>query len=302
MLVALICVVLAIGIVPGEADAAEVTASPSAVAAAVPANDNRDFSGDGIPDVLAITSAGALMMYRGAVHPFNNEFLPLSGSRATVIGSGWSGFDQVFSPGDFSGDGNPDLLARDRSGGLWLYRGNGLGGWLGSKKVGVGWGSFTAVISAGDFDVNGTKDVFARDSSGRLWLYAGNGTGGFSSSRLIGKGWGIFSLLVGGISLNRDGLPDLVGRTSMRVSLSGPLAPGDTLYLYGNNGAGGWLPGHQFLGTGWKNYNALAQFGGRGLVGRDLQGRLWMFHLANREGWAPPFQLGSGWSSMRLVG
>ncbi|MET0933577.1 MAG: VCBS repeat-containing protein [Mycetocola sp.] len=304
ILVALICAVLAIGVVPGEADAAEVITSSSAVAAAAPLPTfDRDFSGDGMPDVLAITSTGALMMYRGAYDSMRGGYLPLSGSRASVIGSGWSKFDQVFSPGDFSGDGNPDLLARDRSGGLWLYRGDGYGGWLGSAKVGIGWGPFTALIPAGDFDANGTNDVFARDRSGRLWLYSGNGTGGFAGSRIVGTGWGIFSLLAGGVDLNRDGSSDVVGRDSYQVSLDGPPAAGDWLFHYHGNGAGRWLPGQsQAADTGWKKINSIVPGGQRALVARDVQGRLWLYLLADRGGWQPPLQIGSGWGSMRLVG
>jgi hypothetical protein len=49
----------------------------------------------------------------------------------------------IYSPGDFSGDGNPDVLARTATGTIVLYRGNGAGGWLGSSQIGNGWGGFT---------------------------------------------------------------------------------------------------------------------------------------------------------------
>ena len=42
----------------------------------------------------------------------------------------------VLGPGDVNGDGNPDLLAREAAtGDLWLYPGNGAGGWA----PGCGW-------------------------------------------------------------------------------------------------------------------------------------------------------------------
>ena len=45
----------------------------------------------------------------------------------------------VVSPGDFNGDRNPDLLARDGTGVLWLYRGSGSGTFLSRAQVGPGW-------------------------------------------------------------------------------------------------------------------------------------------------------------------
>ena len=35
----------------------------------------------------------------------------------------------ILGPGDWDGDGSADVLARDTAGGLWLYPGNGTGGW-----------------------------------------------------------------------------------------------------------------------------------------------------------------------------
>ena len=45
-------------------------------------------------------------------------------------GPGWDIFSAVFSPGDFTGDGNPDVMGLRRyDGTLWLYPGAGNGGW-----------------------------------------------------------------------------------------------------------------------------------------------------------------------------
>ena len=64
----------------------------------------------------------------------------------------------IIGSGDFSGDGNVDVLARDTAGLLWLYRGNGRGGWISpALQVGNGWQSLTAVLAVGDFDGGGAK-------------------------------------------------------------------------------------------------------------------------------------------------
>jgi peptidoglycan/xylan/chitin deacetylase (PgdA/CDA1 family) len=61
----------------------------------------------------------------------------------------------ILGPGDFSGDGNVDVLARD-GGALWLYRGNGSGRWLSPPlKIGTGWDGMTAILGPGDFSGDG---------------------------------------------------------------------------------------------------------------------------------------------------
>ena len=98
-----------------------------------------DFSGDGKPDVLARTSGGALLMYRG-----NGAGGWVTGS-GEPIGSGWQGFTALAARGDFSGDGNPDILARQSDGVLLMYRGNGRGGFITgpAQQIGTGWQSLT---------------------------------------------------------------------------------------------------------------------------------------------------------------
>ncbi|MFJ7961777.1 FG-GAP repeat domain-containing protein, partial [Streptomyces sp. NPDC096319] len=51
-----------------------------------------------------------------------NGYLFVEGNE---IGSGWGVYNTLVGPGDLSGDGKGDLLARDRSGVLYLYKGNG---------------------------------------------------------------------------------------------------------------------------------------------------------------------------------
>src|SRR5674476_720105 len=56
---------------------------------------------------------------------------------------GVNGARNVFSPGDFTGDGKADILGVAGTGDLYLYRGNGLGGFAGAgTKIGSGWNVF----------------------------------------------------------------------------------------------------------------------------------------------------------------
>jgi hypothetical protein len=50
------------------------------------------------------------------------------------------------APGDFNGDGAPDILARDTTGLLWLYPTTGTGSWLPRTQVGSGWNVMTAAL------------------------------------------------------------------------------------------------------------------------------------------------------------
>jgi hypothetical protein len=59
-----------------------------------------------------------------------------------VIGRGWQVFTAITGPGDWSGDGYPDLITRKTDGTLWLYTGNGVGGFSASWKIGSGWTGF----------------------------------------------------------------------------------------------------------------------------------------------------------------
>jgi hypothetical protein len=149
-----------------------------------------DFDGDGHPDVMCLRRGdGSLWLYRG-----NGQggWLP-----ASQVGVGFAGYERIFSPGDFDGDGYPDVLAVAPSGALVLFSGNGSGGWRGQRQVGAGWQDFPRVFSAGDFSGDGYPDVLAERSDGTLWEYAGDGTGGWAGAFLIGTGWNGLPLVTG---------------------------------------------------------------------------------------------------------
>ncbi|MET8956171.1 VCBS repeat-containing protein [Streptomyces sp. NPDC004533] len=97
---------------------------------------------------------------------------------------------------DLDGDGHGDLLARDTSGNLWLYPGNGHGSFGARKLIGGGWGQMSTFLSVGDVDGDGRLDLVAATQDGyeypdagstanQLRLYAGNGKGAFAKYRLL---------------------------------------------------------------------------------------------------------------------
>jgi peptidoglycan/xylan/chitin deacetylase (PgdA/CDA1 family) len=149
-----------------------------------------DFTGDGNPDVMGIRrSDGTLWLYPGSGN----------GGWGTPqqVGAGFTGLERIFGPGDFDGDGYPDVLAVTPSGALVLFSGNGVGGWRSQRQVGDGWQGFPRVFSAGDFSGDGYPDVLAVGSDGTLSEYAGNGTGGWAGQFPIGAGWNALTLIAG---------------------------------------------------------------------------------------------------------
>jgi hypothetical protein len=58
----------------------------------------------------------------------------------------WAGYDSVASVGDFNGDGHADWVSRRKSdGALYLYKGNGAGGYSSRGLIGTGWNSMNII-------------------------------------------------------------------------------------------------------------------------------------------------------------
>jgi hypothetical protein len=153
---------------------------------------------------------------------------------------------QVLSPGDWDGDGLPDLIAAHRDGSLYLYTMDGRGAFKASRRVGSDWQAFDLITSVGDFDGDGQPDLVARlAATGELRLYPGDGDGGFGTRRRIGTGWQNLNAVLGLGDWNGDGHNDILGRTSAGL-----------LYLYTGNSTGVITSGRQ-VGHGWAGWSLL---------------------------------------------
>ena len=140
-----------------------------------------DWDGNGTVDVVARkVSTGQLMLYPG------NGFGGFKPVR--VIGSGWGVFDALVAPGDWSGDGRPDLIGRTGDGLLRLYPGNGRGGFGSPRVIADGW-SGTRISALGDWTRDGFVDLLGVDSSGLATIYPGARAGGFGVPVPLGSGW-----------------------------------------------------------------------------------------------------------------
>ncbi|MER5464073.1 trypsin-like serine protease [Streptomyces sp. NPDC002668] len=149
-----------------------------------------DVTGDDLPDMLAVNSAGKLYIYPGKG---NGGF-----AAPVLVGSGWGQYGMVRGHGDFTGDGNADLLARASDGQTYLYKGTGNVSAAFAPRVLVGaFSSMNALVTTGDVNSDGNADLLARDTTGKLWLYPGNGksTGGIFATRVaFGTGWQAYNL------------------------------------------------------------------------------------------------------------
>ncbi|MFI9238012.1 FG-GAP repeat domain-containing protein [Streptomyces sp. NPDC053079] len=101
-----------------------------------------DLNGDSKADIVAKDRDGVLWFYKGtgdSKDPFESR---------VKVGSGWDTYNMLVATGDVDGDNRSDLLARDKSGVLWLYRGNGnaTDPFENRTKIGGGWDQYSTMF------------------------------------------------------------------------------------------------------------------------------------------------------------
>ncbi|MEW1694164.1 VCBS repeat-containing protein [Streptomyces sp. NPDC091278] len=205
---------------------------------------------------------------------------------------------------DYTGNGSPDLLARDSSGRLFrddtvkvpssseVYS-------AGRVQIGTGWGIYDRLEAVGDIAGGPAPDLVARDSAGVLWSYLGKGDGTFAARTRVGAGWKAYDKITGGSDLDGDGRSDLVATDTSGV-----------LWYY--RATGDWrapFAGRVRVGAGWSGYNQITALGdvagtSRGdLVARDTAGVLWLFQGSGTGQFAARVRIGAGWGAFtHLVG
>ncbi|WP_024760073.1 FG-GAP repeat domain-containing protein [Streptomyces exfoliatus] len=178
-------------------------------------------------DLLGRDRSGVLWSYAGTGKPS----APFA-TRARV-GGGWGIYNHLTAGLDVSGDGRRDLLATDKSGVLWLYKGTGslTSPFRPRVKVGGGWGVYNKITATGNIGGGPAGDLIARDRNGVDWLYLGKGDGTFATRTRINSDWGYYTDLIPVGDADRDGRADLVVRH---------VTGGDTGSLSFHPGSGDW--------------------------------------------------------------
>ncbi|MFI9808185.1 FG-GAP-like repeat-containing protein [Streptomyces sp. NPDC052301] len=203
-----------------------------------------DLSGDRCNDVLVRLSSGALRLYKpGCGHAVTPKT-----SYTTLASSGWTQYDVLTSPGDVTGDGRPDLVARNAStGAVYLYKGMSTGKLSARVKLYDNWKGYQKIVGAGDLNGDGVGDLLAQDKADTLYRYNGKGDGTFAARVKLFSAWGgSYNAVVGVGDITDDGRADLVSRDT-----------GGNLYR--NNGDGkGSFGSRTKIATGWGGYKSLS--------------------------------------------
>ncbi|MEF9883393.1 VCBS repeat-containing protein [Streptomyces sp. P9-A4] len=231
---------------------------------------DQDLNGSR-PEILTLSKYGRLSLY-GDSTPSYGTF--------RWSGAGWQVYNKLFSPGDLSGDGRADVLARTPAGELWAYVSTGTPGapFHAPKKIGNGWQVYDQLIGLGDSDGDGRGDFLARTPSGALFYYGSTGSPyTVKPSKLVGQGWQQYNQIIGIDDDNANGVPDVLARGA-DGTLWEYYGTGKGYYTtrqkVGSNGA--WAGVDQFSGTG-----SLPAHGKEGMVARDKAGTLYWYDALN---------------------
>ncbi|MFF2023970.1 trypsin-like serine protease [Streptomyces sp. NPDC058171] len=204
-----------------------------------------DFDRDGHLDLL-IRDKNDGKLYRRYVRNATTSSAAWAWQTVTSVGGGSKSYA---APGDFTGDGWPDLITTDGSGNAYLYPGKGNGAFGSKKKVVNGAWKGAKLFGRGDLTNDGKADLLVRDKANTVWLYRGTGKASapFAAKIKARTNWK-FTALVGNGDLTGDGIADVLARDS-----------GGKLWLYPGTGkASSSLFGTRVsLGSGFNQYNLL---------------------------------------------
>ncbi|GAA4813444.1 DNRLRE domain-containing protein [Streptomyces ziwulingensis] len=195
-----------------------------------------DTTGDGIPDLYAISSGGNLLMYPSTRAGDLHTGLEAGQDDGVGLLSDPDGDGEDHMPGywkDAEGrpaliahggdalaaDGVGDLFARMPDGELYVYPGDGYGGVdvSGRSTVRLPAGApdpalFDQIV-VGDYDADGRADLFATGTSGELWAFEGyTGASFLTMTKIASSAWLQRDLVSVG-DHDKDGAPDLLWRS-----------------------------------------------------------------------------------------
>ncbi|MFC8172348.1 FG-GAP repeat domain-containing protein [Streptomyces sp. NPDC057325] len=214
----------------------------------VRASGPHDYTDNGTPDLLSLDASGVLWRDDSVKAPSAPQ--PYSTGRVKV-GGGWQIFNQLEAVGDIAGRSSGDLVARDGSGVLWLYQGNGDGTFATRTKIGGGWQIYQHLAGGSDLDGDGRSDLLAVQPSGEVYFYKGTGvtSAPFAARKSIDRGWDVYNQVTATGDIAGTTAGDLIARDKTGV-----------LWLYEGKGDGTYAPRTR-IGGGWGAFTHLVGLG-----------------------------------------
>lgn len=197
-----------------------------------------DVNGDGFLDLAAIPRKGE----RPRVFLFDGKKSWEESSRGLEVdGFSCGGGVEFF---DADGDGNLDLFVADHCTGLYLFLGDGKGGWMPMRSALIGPSIRMGMndLELGDLDLDGNVDIVTVSPFGRgIRVFLGDGKTRWkeTDTELPRTGGGYLIRLQ---DLNSDGRPEIL--TSHQAATVGspgsPVHPTSPVWI--NQGDGRWKP------------------------------------------------------------
>ncbi|MCL2553994.1 MAG: tachylectin-related carbohydrate-binding protein [Actinomycetia bacterium] len=218
------------------------------------------------------------------------------------VGGGWGQYTAITPLSSTDAAGRGDLVARDRSGVLWYYRGSGNPAqpFEPRVRVGGGWNTYTALTGTGGQDGNLRSlmdgELVARDHDGVLWYYRATGDlqRPFAARARVGGGWNAYTEL----SVYGNGI---VARDASGVLWSYTRDPGSP------PGGRPFLPRVR-VGGGWNRYTAFSgalvgPYAPHVLAARSSAGGLYLYGDAAGRPQIPGTAgyVGAGWNVYTVI-
>ncbi|MEV7616532.1 FG-GAP-like repeat-containing protein [Streptomyces sp. NPDC089799] len=171
-------------------------------------------------------------------------------ARSRTVGPGWGQYDVLTSPGDLTGDGRADLIARQTtSGDIYLYAQDGKGAFKPRVRIQLNWKTYKAIVGAGDLNGDGIGEIMAVDGNGTVFRYDGVKTGTVKPRvRASADGWAkgrtAFTVM------------DIDGAGGKPAGIVTRNAAGDLLFSPAVTGTALLTPGTRFA-TGYAGFKAI---------------------------------------------
>ena len=200
-----------------------------------------DINNDSRNDLLVRRSDGSMRAYLGGDTP------PLGNKTSVALPGNWNVYDALVHTGDLTSDGISDLVVREReSGSLFIFPGNGTGGFSAPLQIPGGYKGYSRFVGVGDINHDGKADLMMQyDPTSTMYAMYGNGNGTFQNRVVISTGWLGYNAVIGAGDLNADGWDDLLLRDTAGV-------------LYRRLGIGtGTFGDRAVVGTGYQQYSGV---------------------------------------------